>query len=131
MRRRALLGAATGLATAALAGCVATTDAQHSFTVRAWQDREHREVRLDLSAGDTIRIEIDDTQSHGATADIWHPTVEDGVQVFTMGPYSEGREPTDTIEHTVEDDGQYTVVINPCCRSGPGMNYATVKIYVD
>lgn len=131
MRRRALLGAASGLAVTAVAGCVATTNADYEFTVRSWQDRENRQVEVDVAPGDTIRIEIDFTQSHGVTTEIWHPSIEDGQRVADIGPYTDDREPTDTIEYEVEHEGQHVVVITPCCRSGPGWSFASVSIFLD
>lgn len=143
MRRRALLSAAVGAAVAPLAaGCLATSDAEYDLMVRSWQTLETRSFAFQSDPGDVIRIEFQETQSHGASIEIYRPSIFESRQaVFEAGPFSavdvgpgggDGGGPTfPTVEYEVEEAGKHSVVVHPCCRAGPGISRAWVRIYLD
>ncbi len=130
MRRRALLSAACGVTAAAVAGCLATTSATYDLTVREWQTEEDRTFKVDAEQGETIRIEFQETQSHGAGFDIYYGPIADRERVYRVPGRSSDRGPTSTVEYAVEQSGTHSIVVAPCCRSGGGSAYAWIRIYV-
>ena len=122
MRRRALLSAASGIAAASLAGCVATSSAEYDLTVRDWQEPDQRTFPVHPDSGATIRVELQDTQSHGAIIEIYRPDFWDGERVFRGNP---------PLEYTVEETGKHTVFVEPTGAPGGGTSYAWVRIYVE
>ncbi|MFP4590283.1 MAG: hypothetical protein ACLFMX_02520 [Halobacteriales archaeon] len=141
MRRRALLSAAIGAAAAPLAaGCLATSDAKYDLMVRDWQELEHRSFPLHPDTGDSIRVEFQPTQTHGAEIEVYKPSIlESSSPLFEAGPYRSsgpldgGDADTDfpTVEYEVEESGKHSVVVHPCCRPGSGIARAWVRIYLD
>lgn len=131
MRRRALLAAASGLTVAALAGCVGQTSAKYDLTVRNWQSFEDRTFDVEANVGQSIRIEFQATQSHGASVEIHRGDPFEGELVFEVGPTTDGRSPTSTVEYEVDSTDRYSVIIHPCCKGSGGTAYAWVRIYVE
>lgn len=131
MRRRALLTAISGITAASLAGCVSTTKAKYDRTVRDWQEVEDRSFTVNPEAGDTIRIELQETQSTGASFDIYKPDMWDGIRVFESPSMSQSRGNLQPIEYVVEEGGEHSVVVHPCCKPGGGISFAWVRIYVE
>lgn len=131
MRRRALLTAISGITAASLAGCVSTTEAKYDRTVRDWQDSDDRSFAVHPEAGDTIRIELQETQSTGASFEIYKPDMWDGVRVYKTPFLSPHRGNLEPVEYEVKEGGKHSVVVHPCCAPGGGIGFAWVRIYVE
>lgn len=100
--------------------------------VRSWQSIEDRTFPVHPDAGDTIRIEFQQTQSDGASVDIYRPSpLESANPLARIGPSSDDRTPTSPIEFDVEEGGKHSVLVHPCCAIGSGTFRAWVRIYVE
>ncbi len=131
MRRRALLTAISGLTAVSLAGCVSTSKAKYERTVRDWQDVENRSFVVNPEAGQTIRIELQETQSNGASFEIYKPDMWDGTRLLQTPFMSPNRGNLEPVEYEVDEGGKYTVIVHPCCAPGGGISFAWVRIYVE
>jgi len=110
MHRRTFLGT-TGVVF--VSGCLGG-GAEESGTVREPNDVLHN---IDVSEGDTIRVEVDNEEGFNTLVDILSPdddAVVEGVEVETE----------DTITHTAEQTGVYRVFILPAGR-------ASYEIHID